>query len=345
MISIKQKVYNYLIDQISSGKLSAEERMPPESELCKIFSASRNTVRLAYNQLVHEGHVERKPGLGSFIVEKIETKPFHIGVIISGEHAFDSTFDPVAGELKHDIFNGILARAHETNTRISLVPVNSTWVPNGDIDGYAVIFLDLKVLQVLDKYHLPYSLCPIGTPPVGYSGVAIDFDQDFEECIEFLIDKGLRKIGLLDLDNHLYFASNAYKKIMGKYSLNCDDSYIELYSSHLTGSGCEAFVKLLERHRELDAVFFRTDIAALEALQYCHEVGIKVPDDISIIAYDNIPQTEQSQPKLTTYDPARHQVGYLALQQLEDKLNHIEYPNEITYISGKIIERNSVREK
>lgn len=64
-----QVVVESVLNQIKTGQLQANERLPSENELCKIYSVGRNTVRRAIRELVNENVLRTIPGVGTFVVD------------------------------------------------------------------------------------------------------------------------------------------------------------------------------------------------------------------------------------------------------------------------------------
>jgi DNA-binding LacI/PurR family transcriptional regulator len=112
-------------------------------------------------------------------------------------------------------------------------------------------------------------------------------------------------------------------------------------------SGYEAMKVLLSRREPgkpfISSVFIQNDQMAIGALQAIHEVGLRVPNDISIIGYDDIPEAEFADPPLTTMRQPMMTVGAEAIRLL---VRHIENPDlapEQLYLGTELIWRQSVR--
>ncbi len=344
MISIQQRIFNHLIGLIEEGNLRPHEKMPAESDLCKLFKASRNTVRKAYDELVHKEYVVRKPGLGSFVKDReAENKSYSVGIIVPGMDVFDETMDPIAGHLKFDIFNGILERAHEANARISMIPAGENWRVVPDIDGYLLLYYDDNILKRLRDAGAPCVGSHLGNAISSFPNVTIDFHNSFSKCFEYLVKMGHRKIGLVD--NIFFSVLPAYREVMNRHGLPAEDSQVESFDKGTPENGVETFLKLIEKQKKLDAIFFRSDLTAIAALKYCENNGIKVPEEFSIMSFDNIPEAAYTRPGLTTFDTARRLRGYIALRKLKQIIKDPSSSQMTEYVEGKIIERGSVKKR
>ena len=103
---------------------------------------------------------------------------------------------------------------------------------------------------------------------------------------------------------------------------------------------------LLEQEPNLDAVFAGNDQMALGALGILHQKGYRVPEDVAIVGYDNIPESAHFWPPLTTMYQQLVEAGHLAVNKLheliEAKRNH-KTPTEplIHWLIPKLVVRTS----
>lgn len=93
---------------------------------------------------------------------------------------------------------------------------------------------------------------------------------------------------------------------IGKESIGVVEARYEL------GSGKQAMQALLQLHPDLTAVFCGSDIIAAGALKYCQSRGIRVPEDLSIIGFDNLEIATLTSPELTTLEVPAREMGTLA---------------------------------
>ena len=106
--------------------------------------------------------------------------------------------------------------------------------------------------------------------------------------------------------------------------------------------GRQGTQELLNQHPELTGLFCYNDLVAIGALQSCAELGRKVPDNIAIIGFDDIPFAALTTPALTTCHVPRHKLGAEAMRLLLDRINGSSNESciEIT-LPAKLIVRNS----
>ena len=83
-----------------------------------------------------------------------------------------------------------------------------------------------------------------------------------------------------------------------------------------SSSGEIAFQQLLESYAEMDAVFIANDQMALAALQLAHRRGLRIPQDLAVVGFDNIAEAAYFYPSLTTVSQNQHELGCQAVQVL-----------------------------
>lgn len=121
--------------------------------------------------------------------------------------------------------------------------------------------------------------------------------------------------------------------------INCDGSEIE--------DGIYAMSELLKRKPLPTAVFCFNDLMAIGALSELNARAIKVPEEISIVGFDNIPYSAFTNPPLTTFDQPKRMIGTEAAQMLLDILNKPEANSDlepVTHIMrGHLLVRESTK--
>lgn len=153
--------------------------------------------------------------------------------------------------------------------------------------------------------------------------VVCDYRSGAEQVMNYLLQLGHRKIGL----------------IHGSDGVRTTRDVIDVYGSRLSAIGAAAPVSLredgrfieaggaaatkvlLERHPDLTAIFCGNDKMALGALHYLHRKGIDVPGQISIIGFDDLPQSAYVRPALTTVHLPLYEVGALACERLIERIH------------------------
>jgi LacI family transcriptional regulator len=170
-----------------------------------------------------------------------------------------------------------------------------------------------------------------GLPPIiflsmaaqaGLSVVAVDNQTGAEQAVQHLIKQGRRRIGIITGPMAWWEARERYagwKSALKEAGLPARQSrVVESYWS--AAGGERAMQQLLRQAPDMDAVFAGSDQVALGALMALHASGRRVPDDVAIVGFDNMPESAFFWPPLTTVYQKLAHVGRLAVQQLHQMI-------------------------
>lgn len=135
--------------------------------------------------------------------------------------------------------------------------------------------------------------------------VRIDSIRTMDLVMEHLIGQGHRDIALvggLDSVASSYEKRKRYKQILSKYQIPCRSEYYENFGGYDYETGYSCMEKLLALDRVPTAVIGINDSASVGAMNCIQEHGLKIPEDISVVGYDNTFICNIVTPKLTSVD-------------------------------------------
>ncbi len=146
-------------------------------------------------------------------------------------------------------------------------------------------------------------------------------------AMEILIEYGHKKIafisGLMESESsRLRYTS--YKKVLADKGLKLDDGLV-MQGNYDWHSGYISTVNLLKSKNKPTAIFATNDIMAFGAIKAIRENNMNVPDDISVIGYDDIDMASYSTPQLTTVRQHNYEIGTTCVEML---INRIENPHK-----------------
>lgn len=166
-----------------------------------------------------------------------------------------------------------------------------------------------------------------------------------QEAAEYLYGLGHRRIAYLGSEDSMYFSAErraGYQMALRGHGLPLDPDYC-LEMSGLSLEGNEDLEALLDRADRPTAVVASDDILAVALERVCTRKGLSVPDDLSIVSFNNSLFARITSPQLTSIDVNSHQLGIEAASQL---INHVENPNLLAtkiLVPHMLIERESCR--
>lgn len=167
------------------------------------------------------------------------------------------------------------------------------------------------------------------------------------EAGKFFIKNGHKDIGYISgsFTNFNLAAKErleGFKQAMEENGIAYDDSKVEYCPFWTRKVGYEGMKKLHERHPELTAVFIANDNMAFGAMEYLKSRGIALPDDMSVIGFDDEQASEFFTPSLTTFRQNRSLIGELSAEILMNRLVGIPV-NECVRVPADFVIRNSVK--
>ena len=162
---------------------------------------------------------------------------------------------------------------------------------------------------------------------------------------QYLLRLNHRRIGCITFSQPLSYVTS---RIVG-FRQALSEAGIELTTEDFAigngryDSGYQAMQELRQRRPDLTAVFVFNDLMALGAMNGLHAQGIRVPEDISIIGYDNIFYASTFEPALTTIAQPIAAIGQECIARLLERIHQPEKQPAHTTLPVELIERSSCR--
>ena len=167
------------------------------------------------------------------------------------------------------------------------------------------------------------------------------------KLINHFINYGHNRIGLIKSSvntRNFHLREKAFYQVMESVGLDVSEEYITDVDSTFEGAYA-GFRKHLQAGNELPTVFFAiNDIIAMGCMRALQDEGYRIPEDVSIAAFDNLPMAGMMSPPLTTIDVSKRSIGQTAFDMLLLKCSReVSPPPHKTMIGGKLIIRESVK--
>lgn len=135
---------------------------------------------------------------------------------------------------------------------------------------------------------------------------------------QHFLDKGRRRIAFVgaQLDPRTLERAEGFRRVLGE--AGCYDPRLEILDARPSSAalGAESLRTLLQNHPDVDAVFFCNDDLAHGALLEALRQGVSVPDQISVVGFNDLPGNEQMLPALTSLRTPRREIGEAAANML-----------------------------
>ncbi len=347
-----------LTKHFENERYTAGQKIPSESELMQQFDVSRSTVRQALAELVNDRRIYKKAGSGSFFSgeqEKEDSQPSHlIGVIT----ALPSYIYP-------QIVQGINDVAYNKQYNIILGTSHADWEQElACLDQLLERGIDGLILEPSDSiHHLRDSgfferLAALSVPIVlinwvldvpNVSCISLDDVAGGFRATSYLIEAGHRRIACLYPENlpgqQRY---QGYRNALKTHGI-APDARLEKPTSVFNWNQTDYIRKLMKELIDLgderpSAVFCFNDHAALRMYATIREAGLRVPDDISLMGFDDYEMSALAEVPLTTMGHPKDRLGKWAAEILFEQIEH-SAPNTTIRLTMEptIIVRDSVK--
>lgn len=162
--------------------------------------------------------------------------------------------------------------------------------------------------------------------------------------MEYLYNKNKRKIAFIGGNKNLITANirlETYVKKANEFGIYNKELNIEEDFS-LEG-GFKATEKLMIKNLNIDAIFYGSDVMAIGGIKYLIRNGYKIPQDISILGFDNIDICKFIEPELTTIAQPIYNIGEEGIKLLIDLINKKNVKKKIIKLEPYLIERFTIK--
>lgn len=220
----------------------------------------------------------------------ITKKSFTIGVL------FFSTRDRFYASMMAELQDQLLAQGY--------VGIYAFWNNIPEVKRAYDVVLNRRVDGIITCHNDP-ALLPTRIPTIifempreGYDSVSIDYESTFCDSVKYLTGLGHRRIGYLG-GRHNDPIHSAFLYAMKHAGLEVRPEWMA-ESSGFMDSSFPAALKLLQSPGRPTALLTKNDMVALSVINAARRLGMKVPDDLSVLGLDNIEEGAFSTPSLTT---------------------------------------------
>lgn len=251
----------------------------------------------------------------------------------------------------YDIILGFRQTAYRENYDVSVIPINPLFQSTEKYDtymlknGYVGAFLIGLALQ--DDWMTQFNTTAIPTtlldnyvkknPVVGYIGT--DSFEGIDDAIVHLMDLGHRRIALINGSRNSMISEQrrqAYIDSMTAHSLAFGEETMP-YGYYVADAAKDHVGNLLSLG--ITAILCCNDLMASGVIDECKRRGYRVPEDVSVIGFDDLPISAKLIPPLTTIRQDRTELGKCGFYTLNSLINHV--PISRTLLRPQLITRKS----
>jgi len=187
------------------------------------------------------------------------------------------------------------------------------------------------------------SIDPLASNP-NYPAVHATNYQGAMDAMEYLLKLGHKRIGYISGRAELESSNRrlkGYRDALEKAGIPIDERLIAS-GDYTTATGVRGTRELLSLDHPPSAIFASNDQMAIGVYQVADELGLRIPDDLSVIGFDNI--TESKYMGLTTVDQFISEMGYVATQMLIKLINSVPLDDQTYRMQTQLVVRSSCHE-
>jgi GntR family transcriptional regulator, arabinose operon transcriptional repressor len=354
-IRLKQAI----IDAAQAEQWPDGYRLPSENELVKTHEVSRSTVRQALEELEREGLLSRQRGRGTFFTPN--------GTANIERHHLVGISTTFSGFIYPAIVRGaeeaLLERGYNAvigpnllsdEMRRTVEDDNSQWRLDGLLFEPRVMRASAPGTRVLDRVKaigIPYVMLNWTSDDPEVCFVAPDDIAAGETVGRYLVERGHRQMAFVGTKGHQPSLNRykGFKRVLDQAGIELSDRNTVLLTDmkmeERSATTYEGTRLLLEDSKSLPlAIFYYNDSTAADGYHAIQDAGLRIPDDISVISYDDSELGRALIPRLTTMEHPKGELGRWAARILLDRIERPQarFSPQVK-MRSTIIDRDSVR--
>ena len=217
-----------------------------------------------------------------------------------------------------------------------------------DVDG--VIFLQDVVpcaVSELLKFKIPYVVLDAHAQEAKHNSVYCDYEEAAFLAVKYLLSKGHERIAFVGMETIQEFYNSScqgYKRALLESDITPEEAWMHGGTDEKESiAKCAAVIG--DKTRDITAVLCATDVIAVTLMKQLTEMGVSVPNDISVCGMDDVLIARYCTPSLTTIEIDKRKMGEEAIRLLLDMIDG-DVPSEgqnVCIRGEKVVERDSVR--
>lgn len=273
-----------------------------------------------------------------------------IGIVMEPQHArFTRNHYATA------VLDGVTERLAPHNYHLKLITLNeidprTLWMQldDGTVDGLLLIapLIDSPLLEYHQHTQLPCVVVGSTLPEsLGFYCIDTANGSMMRLLVGWLLEQGHRRIGFIKGPDNQWSARqrlNAYLETMAAWGVDVHPDWI-VPSNYEYSGGLAAAHQLLEVQPRLTAIIGSNDLLALGALDACAQRGVRVPQDLSVVGFDDTSMAALVKPSLTTVRNPIHDIGYTAAEALLQQIETGTPVQGTCLMDGELIVRESAK--
>lgn len=346
------RLKEYLKEQMKRGVITPGGQLPSENMLADQFKISRHTVRQALSELENEGLIYREQGRGTFCTYPTEAKGRTIAVVTTfiSEYIFPEVIRGIEEVLSAAGCLLLLASTGNAKSKEASCLEN---LLQHKIDGLIIEptqsareNVNLAYFRELEQRNIPYLMLHAFYPELDPAYIIMDDEKGGYLTTEHLIQLGHRNIaGIFKVDDQQGNKRRVgFGKALKESGIDVKSELIGAYETEELYSYPYQFTRhLLGQKPRPTAMVCYNDQVALMVLEALRVEGIKVPEEFSLISFDDSSLAVASEVKLSSIKHPKTAMGRQAARLILDMIGNRVHKPRLIYPPELIIRASCSR--
>lgn len=308
-----------------------------------ISQKTRQRVLDAISEMGYDINFLSKPALNNNRSIRLIVYKKH-GKVVSDTPFFAELLEAIESEARKNGYNLVFSYVNENENRAEILRI----IKERPLDGVLILATEMNKEEIasFSKIDSPVLVLDNYFQSEKLDTVVINNVQGAYEAVKYLADCGHKKIGYLRSSikiNNFSERYDGYIKSLGDNGLKVENGFLWELGSTLDEAYRDA-KELLGKTRNLPTAYFAdNDIIALGAMKAFKEAGYSIPEDISLVGFDDMPFCEMAEPSLTTIKVFKQAMGRHAVKRLIEIIETKTSDYIKIEIGTELIKRKSVR--
>lgn len=347
------EIFEFYRDKILNGEMIYGERLPTEQEIGELFSVSRHTVRQSILELEKEGYIYREKSKGAFVEKLDKEKKSKMIIVITtylSEYIFPFLIKGIEEVLSKNGYDILLLSTNNEKEKekeqlkklLEYDVVGAIIEPTASALGNT----NVEYYKEISRNNIPYLMINAAYDKDKQSYVAMDDEKGGYTICKYLIELGHKKIAGLFKEDDMQGIErkNGYLKALEENNIEVDSTIVGKFKTFEEEFYVCGFTRsLLSRNDRPTAIFCYNDKVAMNVIKVAREMGVKIPEDLSVVGYDNDETISAALDcGITTISHPKEELGRKAAEMLISLIDSQE--NKVSYVfEPEIIVKNSTK--
>jgi len=328
-----KQIYDDILSKIYSGELDVGDSIGTQHELTATYDVSLITVKKAISKLISEGVLYARVGRGTFVNKKPAGINFseHKTIAYVLKNLDDPFYQSMVSNIERQLsihgcnmllFSSDQNKQKETEQikKFINMGINGLIIGSMSEDEYTD-----SLFRQLHNENFPYVMVSYNNnPDICYIGS--NHLQGGFLATEHLINLGYKHIGYVQSSTNDFVGQRreeGYKRALEKHQIEIKKDYIYQFDSNedIFQSGFDFGVKFCQTKNRPEALFIYNDLSALGFMNAVTKHGLKVPEDIAIVGFDDIPAGRKAYIPLTTIHQPSDKIAEYAVDLILRKID------------------------